>query len=46
MGETRKELIKSLLKEFNPKDVKDVQGMLKELLSGTLQDILKHAVSW
>lgn len=42
MGETRKELIKSLLKEFNPKDVKDVQGMLKELLSGTLQDMLEE----
>lgn len=42
MEETRTDLIKSLLKKFDPKDVKDVQGMLKELLSGTLQDMLEE----
>ena len=37
----RKELIKSLLKDYNPKDASDVQEMLKELLGDTLQGMLE-----
>ena len=37
----RKELIKSLLKDYNPKDASDVHEMLKELLGDTLQGMLE-----
>lgn len=37
----RKELIKSLLKDYNPKDASDVHEMLKGLLGDTLQGMLE-----
>ena len=37
----RKEFINSLLEHYNPKDAKDVQEMLKDLLGDTLQGMLE-----
>ena len=37
----RKEFINGLLTHYNPKDAKDVQGMLKDLLGDTLQGMLE-----
>ena len=37
----RKEFIDSLIAHYNPKDVSDVQEMLKDLLGDTLQDMLE-----
>lgn len=37
----RKEDIKNLLKDYNPKDAADVQEMLKELLGDTLHGMLE-----
>lgn len=37
----RKEFINSLLDHYNPKDAKDVQEMLKDLLGDTLQGMLE-----
>lgn len=37
----RKELITSLLGHYNPKDAKDVQEMLKDLLGDTLHGMLE-----
>ncbi len=37
----RKEFINSLLEHYNPKDARDVQDMLKDLLGDTLQGMLE-----
>ena len=37
----RKELIKQLLQEFQPKNATDLQNMLKELLGNTVQNMLE-----
>lgn len=37
----RKEFINSLLEHYNPRDAKDVQNMLKDLLGDTLQGMLE-----
>ena len=37
----RKAFIDKLIAHYNPKDVSDVQEMLKDLLGDTLQDILE-----
>ena len=37
----RKAFIDSLIAHYNPKDVSDVQEMLKDLLGDTLQDMLE-----
>ena len=37
----RKEIINSLIDNYNPKDVNDVQDMLKDLLGDTLQGMLE-----
>ena len=41
MTPERKEFIDSLIAHYNPKDVNDVQEMLKDLLGDTLQGMLE-----
>ena len=44
MTEGKRNLIQGLLQEYDIQSADDIQEALKDLLSGTLQDLLHHTI--